>query len=106
VQNIVTIPTAPTHLTTNSSSTKHQVFHAYNTPPLHQVNTQRELHNHRLNMMDTNLIQSSRIFLLESKINQGQQNASFHLELPSLAAYHAQPPPVLVRVYLCSAIVV
>lgn len=44
-------------------------------------------------MMETNLIQSCRISLLESKMNQSQQKANFQLELPEVAAYHAQPLP-------------
>ena len=77
--------------TTNCSS-KYPVFQPNNIPP-NYINTQLELHNHRLNMMETNLIQSSRISLLESKMNQTQLKADFQLELPSVAAYHAQPLP-------------
>jgi hypothetical protein len=87
-QNIVSNPTS---LATDCSS-KYPVFHPNNHPP-HWINTQLELHNHRLNMMETNLIQSCRISLLESKMNQSQQKANFQLELPEVAAYHAQPLP-------------
>ena len=52
---------------------------------------QLELHSHRLNMLEVNQIQSSRMALLESRMNlQQQQNqqANFNLTLPSIAAYH------------------
>ena len=89
-QSIMAPPTSLT--TTNSSSIKNPVFNTYNNPPPH-INTQLELHSHRLNMMENNMIQSNRLSLLEAKMIQGQQNANFHLDLPSLAAYLAQPPP-------------
>ena len=53
---------------------------------------QLELHSHRLNMLEANMIQSTRMALLESRMNlQQQQNqqANFNLNLPSIAAYHA-----------------
>ena len=54
--------------------------------------TQIELHTHRLNMIEANMIQSSRMSLLESKMSQQNQHqaGNFHLDLPSIDEYHAQ----------------
>ena len=55
-------------------------------------NTQIELHTHRLNMIEANMIQSSRMSLIESRMSQQNQHqaGNFHLDLPSIDEYHAQ----------------
>ena len=50
--------------------------------------TKEEFMNHRMNMIESSLIQSQRTSLLESRMNQ----ANFKLELPSLSDYLALPP--------------
>ena len=83
------VPNTSSSLATNCSR-NYPVFQSSNLPP-NYINTQLELHNHRLNMMETNLGQSSRISILESKMNQSHLRANFQLELPSVDAYLAQP---------------
>ena len=60
---------------------------------------QLELHTHRLNMIEANMIQGTRMALLESRMNLQQlqqhqnQETNFKLELPSIAAYNATAKP-------------
>ena len=86
-QNMLAVPTS-----LPASQAFYSVDHTsslYTAPQTPGLNTQLELHSHRLNMIEAHMIQSSRISLLESKINQTQK-PNFNLELPSIAAYHAQ----------------